>query len=120
VLFFGNGGSAAERTAPQPPGACPAWLSLEALGRPGDVAVAFSTSGNSPSVVEGIRQARRSSLSTVAFTGRTGGKLAAIADVLIPIPSDSAASIQELHIVLGHLLCEEIEPGWVSMGDMHG
>ena len=82
---------------------------IEALGRPGDVAVALSTSGNSPNVLEGIRQARRSSLSTVAFTGRTGGKLAAEADVLIAIPSDSTARIQELHIVLGHLLCEEIE-----------
>jgi len=82
---------------------------IEALGRPGDVAVALSTSGNSPNVLEGLRQARRSSLSTVAFTGRTGGKVAEEADVLIAIPSDNTARIQELHAVLGHLLCEEIE-----------
>jgi D-sedoheptulose 7-phosphate isomerase len=82
---------------------------IEALGRPGDVAVALSTSGNSPNVLEGIRQARKSSLSTVAFTGRTGGKLAAEADVLIAIPSDNTARIQEMHIMLGHLLCAEIE-----------
>jgi D-sedoheptulose 7-phosphate isomerase len=89
---------------------------IEALGRPGDVAVALSTSGNSPNVVEGLRQARKSGLSTVAFTGRTGGKLAPEADVLIAIPSDNTARIQELHIVLGHLLCEEIE----SRLGMHG
>jgi D-sedoheptulose 7-phosphate isomerase len=89
---------------------------IEALGRPGDVAVALSTSGNSPNVLEGIRQARKSSLSTVAFTGRTGGKLAPEADVLIAIPSDNTARIQELHIVLGHLLCEEIE----SILGLHG
>jgi D-sedoheptulose 7-phosphate isomerase len=82
---------------------------IEALGRARDVAVAFSTSGNSPNVLEGIRQARRSGLSTVSFTGRTGGKLAAEADVLIAIPSDNTARIQEMHIVLGHLLCQEIE-----------
>jgi D-sedoheptulose 7-phosphate isomerase len=82
---------------------------IEALGRPGDVAVALSTSGNSPNVLEGVRRARQAGLATIAFTGRTGGKLAAEADVLIAIPSDITARIQELHIVLGHLLCEEIE-----------
>jgi D-sedoheptulose 7-phosphate isomerase len=89
---------------------------IEALGRPGDVAVALSTSGNSPNVLEGLRQARKTGLSTVAFTGRTGGKLAAQADVLIAIPSDNTARIQELHILLGHVLCEEIE----SRMGMHG
>jgi D-sedoheptulose 7-phosphate isomerase len=89
---------------------------IEALGRPGDVAVALSTSGNSPNVLEGLRQARKSGLSTVAFTGRTGGKLKAQADVLIAIPSDNTARIQELHALLGHLLCEEIE----SRLGMHG
>ena len=148
VLFFGNGGSAADaqhlaaeltvRFVVKRPALAGLALTpdscvltacgndfgfeflfsrqIEALGRPGDVAVALSTSGNSPNVLEGIRQARRSSLSTVAFTGRTGGKLAAEADVLVAIPSDNTARIQEMHIVLGHLLCEEIE----SRLGMHG
>ena len=148
VLFFGNGGSAADaqhlaaeltvRFVVKRPALAGLALTpdscvltacgndfgfeflfsrqIEALGRPGDVAVALSTSGNSPNVLEGIRQARRSSLSTVAFTGRTGGKLAAEADVLVAIPSDNTARIQELHAVLGHVLCEEIE----SRLGMHG
>jgi len=82
---------------------------IEALGRPGDVAVCFSTSGNSPNVLEGIRQARNSGIATVAFTGSTGGKLAGQTDVLVAVPSDVAARIQEIHIMLGHILCEEIE-----------
>jgi D-sedoheptulose 7-phosphate isomerase len=82
---------------------------IEALGRPGDVAVCFSTSGNSPNVLEGMRQARNSGIATVAFTGSTGGKLAGQTDVLVAVPSDVAARIQEIHIMLGHILCEEIE-----------
>jgi D-sedoheptulose 7-phosphate isomerase len=82
---------------------------IEALGRPGDVAVCFSTSGNSPNVLNGVTQARRSGIATVAFTGRTGGTLAGQCDVLVAIPSEVTARIQEMHIVLGHILCEEIE-----------
>jgi D-sedoheptulose 7-phosphate isomerase len=87
---------------------------IEALGRPGDVAICFSTSGNSPNVLSGMRQARESGIATVAFTGRSGGKLAGQSDVLIAIPSESTARIQEMHIVLGHILCEEIEARLVA------
>ena len=82
---------------------------IEGLARPGDVAVGLSTSGNSPSVVEGLAAARRMGLKTVAFTGAGGGKCAALADVLLDVPARPAARVQEAHAVLYHVLCELVE-----------
>jgi len=82
---------------------------IEAFGRKGDIAVALSTSGNSPNVVHGLEQARAMELTAVAFTGRTGGLLRDKADILIAVPSDVTARIQEMHGLLGHLLCQEID-----------
>jgi D-sedoheptulose 7-phosphate isomerase len=82
---------------------------LEALGRPGDVAIGFSTSGNSPNIVRALEAARNIGMTASAFTGRTGGKLRGIADPLLMIPSGTTARIQEMHGLLGHILCAEIE-----------
>ena len=82
---------------------------IEALGRPGDVAIGFSTSGNSPNVVGALKVAREMGLTAAAFTGRTGGRLKELADPILTIPSDTTARIQEMHIILGHILCAEIE-----------
>lgn len=82
---------------------------LEALGRTGDVAVAISTSGNSPSILRAAETARQMGIFTVGLTGRTGGQLASKVDLLIAVPSDVTARIQEMHSLLGHLLCEELE-----------
>jgi D-sedoheptulose 7-phosphate isomerase len=82
---------------------------IEALGRPGDVAIAFSTSGTSPNIVAAMRAARKLSLFTVAFTGESGGELRGLVDLLIAIPSKTTARVQEMHALLGHLLCEGIE-----------
>lgn len=82
---------------------------IEALGRPGDVAIGFSTSGNSPNVVRALQTAVSMQMTAAAFTGRTGGKLKEIADPLLLIPSNTTARIQEMHIILGHILCAEIE-----------
>lgn len=82
---------------------------LEALGRPGDLAIAFSTSGNSRNVLRGVEQAKAMGIYTAAFTGRTGGALRGKSDLLIAIPSDVTARVQEMHGLLGHLLCEAIE-----------
>ncbi len=82
---------------------------IEALGRPGDVAVAISTSGKSPNVVAALRQARTMKLVTAALGGKGGGDLAGLADHLLVVPSDTTARIQEMHILLGQMLCGALE-----------
>lgn len=141
VLFFGNGGSAAEaqhfaaelinRMTRDRPALAGIALStdgssltsiandssydrvfarqIEALGRAGDVALALSTSGNSPSILRGLEAARRLDLATVAFLGRDGGKAASLTDCALIVESDVTARIQEVHLFAGHLYCEAIE-----------
>ncbi len=82
---------------------------LDALGQPGDVAIAMSTSGNSPNVVKGVETARKKGLITVGWTGRDGGKLAGLVDHPFRVPSTVTARIQECHLTLGHVLCELVE-----------
>ena len=84
---------------------------IEALGREGDVALGFSTSGNSPNVLRGISSARKMKLHTVAFTGESGGKLKLSPDVdyCVCVPSDVTARIQECHMLIGHIICELVE-----------
>jgi D-sedoheptulose 7-phosphate isomerase len=82
---------------------------IEALGGAGDLAIALSTSGNSPNVLAAVRQAKASGIFTAAFTGEAGGKLRTEVDLLIAVPSQTTARIQEMHSLLGHLLCQEIE-----------
>lgn len=82
---------------------------IEALGRPGDVAIGISTSGNSPNVVEGLRAARRQGLRTAALLGKGGGGAAKAVDLALIVPGDSTARTQEVHILAGHLLCRRVE-----------
>ncbi len=82
---------------------------VRAHGQQGDIAVAISTSGNSPNVLKGVAAARECGLITVAWTGGTGGKLAALVDHPFIVPSTVTARIQESHITLGHVLCELVE-----------
>jgi D-sedoheptulose 7-phosphate isomerase len=82
---------------------------LAALAAPGDVAVAISTSGNSPSVIEAVLCAQRLGLFAIGLTGASGGRLGALVDVLIAVPSHETPRIQECHILLGHALCDCVE-----------
>ncbi len=82
---------------------------IEALGRPGDVAIGISTSGNSPNVIRALREAAAMGITAAAFGGNTGGELTGLADPLVVVPSSVTARIQEMHILLGHVLCTEIE-----------
>ncbi len=141
ILFFGNGGSAADaqhlaaelvnRMGAERPAIAAIALTtdtsiltsiandysyerifsrqIEALGRPGDVAYALSTSGDSPSVLHGLRAARERKLVTVALLGRDGGAAKAHADHALVIPSRTTARIQEVHALVGHLICETVE-----------
>jgi len=95
---------------------------VEALGKPGDVAIGVSTSGNSPNVLKGIATARKMGLKTMAFTGTPGGKLRQLRslDCCVYAPSSSTPRIQECHILIGHIISEIVEqelfhaPGRVS------
>ena len=82
---------------------------LEALARPGDVAIGISTSGNSPNVAFALEIARKMELHTVALTGHTGGKLRNAVDQCIRGPSKDTPRIQECHILIGHILSELVE-----------
>jgi len=84
---------------------------VEAFGSPGDVAVAFSTSGRSPNVLEGVRTPRELGMTSIGLTGGDGGELAAAVDVCLRVPSSITARIQEGHILLAHVLCELVEHG---------
>ena len=141
VLFFGNGGSAADaqhlaaelvgRFGPDRSPLAGISLStdtsiltaigndygydkvfsrqIEALGQTGDIAIAISTSGNSPSVIEAADMARSKGLFTVGFTGETGGKMKDRVEVLFRVPSQKTPRIQETHLLLGHILCELVD-----------
>ena len=82
---------------------------VEALGRPGDVLYAISTSGNSPNVVAAAETARRLGMKVVAVTGEGGGRLASICDILLAVPASRANHIQEMHIAVGHMICGLVE-----------
>jgi D-sedoheptulose 7-phosphate isomerase len=77
---------------------------VEALGRPGDVLVGISTSGNSENVVRAFAQAKAGGLRTISLTGESGGMLAPAADIQIRVPSSETSHIQEAHIAVGQLI----------------
>ena len=141
ILFFGNGGSAADaqhlatelvaRYKKNRPAIAALALStdtsaltaigndfgfedifarqVEALARPGDVAIGISTSGNSENVVRALSAANEIGATSVAFTGQGGGRLADLVELLIAVPSADTARIQEMHILIGHMLCGVLE-----------
>ncbi|MEQ1655862.1 MAG: D-sedoheptulose 7-phosphate isomerase [Nitrospira sp.] len=82
---------------------------VQAHGQKGDIAIAISTSGNSPNVLKGVAAARECGMITIAWSGGTGGKLAGLVDHPFVVPSTVTARIQESHITLGHVLCELVE-----------
>lgn len=81
----------------------------EAMGRKHDVWVGLSTSGNSKNVVRALLKAKELGMTTIAMLGEADGAMGAVADIAIHVPSSDTARIQELHITIGHVLCEEIE-----------
>src|SRR6266516_4394207 len=79
------------------------------LGRPGDVLLAISTSGNSPNVVRAVEEAHQRGLHTLGLLGRDGGRLKAMVHIALVVPSSNTQRIQEVHITLGHILCGALE-----------
>ena len=82
---------------------------VRGLGRPGDVLVGLSTSGNSENVLRAIAAARELGVRSIGLTGQGGGRMAGAADLCIRVPSGRTNEIQEMHIAIGHLLCEMVE-----------
>ena len=142
VLFFGNGGSAADaqhlaaefvnrfmlERPPLPAIALTTDTSVltsigndygyvevfakqvKALGREGDVAIALSTSGNSPNVLRAVEVCKKAGIVTVGLTGGDGGKLGAVVDHHLPVSASRLAPrIQETHITIGHVICELVD-----------
>ena len=141
ILFFGNGGSAADAQHlatelsvryidDRPPIAALALTTdtstltaaandmgfeevfarqIAAIGKPGDVAIAISTSGNSANILRGLEAARDGGLTAAGLSGRDGGKMPGLADPLLIVPSSDTPRIQEMHILFGHMLCGALE-----------
>ena len=82
---------------------------IEALGRPGDVALAISTSGNSSNVIEAVRQANAMNMTTIGLLGGSGGSVADLVDLALTVPHRDTPRIQETHIVAAHIICQLVE-----------
>lgn len=93
---------------------------VQALGRPGDVLLGISTSGNSPNVLQAVRCARALGIRSIGLLGGEGGRLRRLVDLAIVVPSDVTARIQEAHITIGHIVCDLVERmlagPWVEKG----
>jgi D-sedoheptulose 7-phosphate isomerase len=90
---------------------------IEGNGVDGDLFLAITTSGNSPNILEGIAAARKKNMQVIGLTGEKGGKMAALCDICIKIPSTVTPRIQEGHILVGHLLCDFIEKSMFTPED---
>ena len=84
---------------------------IEALGVEGDILVGISTSGNSENVIQAFEVAKQKGIITIGLLGKGGGKSSAMVDQSIIVPSKSTARVQEMHILIGHILCDLIEEG---------
>lgn len=82
---------------------------IEGLANPGDVAIGITTSGNSANVIAGLQAAKDKGCVTVSFTAEGGGKAAEIADIAFKAPSPVTAHAQECHMIVGHILCEQVD-----------
>ena len=90
---------------------------VQALGKPGDVALAISTSGVSPNIIAGLQAAKDMGITATGLSGKGGGNMVGLADPLLIVPSDTTARIQEMHIMLGQMLCGALE---VELGLVEG
>jgi D-sedoheptulose 7-phosphate isomerase len=87
---------------------------VRAKGRPGDVLFGISTSGNSANILRAFEQARERGMLIVAMTGETGGKMAGLCDILLNVPSRDTPRIQEVHILMGHIICQLVEEDYFA------
>ena len=84
---------------------------VTAMGRPGDILFAISTSGNSRNILSAIEAAREQGMMVVGMTGQGGGRMQGLCDYLLEVPSADTPRIQESHILMGHIICQFVEDG---------
>jgi D-sedoheptulose 7-phosphate isomerase len=89
---------------------------IKGIGKPSDILVGMSTSGNSTNIVQAFETAREKGITTIGMTGEGGGRLAALCDYLIDIPSRNTPRIQEGHMLLGHIICQLVEDQYFNHG----
>lgn len=89
---------------------------IEALGQPGDIFLALSTSGNSKNVIKGLERARQMGIVTIGYSGNGGGRMAAFCDYSVVVPSNVTMHIQESHIALEHIFCMLVEKCFFGAG----
>ena len=89
---------------------------VQAMGRKGDILIGISTSGNSPNIIKALETARTIGMVTVGMSGAGGGKMRALCDYLLDMPSTDTPRIQEAHILVGHILCQLVEEGMFGSG----
>ena len=82
---------------------------IDGIGEPGDILIGLSTSGNSKNIVNAFESAKEKGMTTIGFTGMTGGQLKAVSDYIINVPSTDTPRIQEAHILIGHIICQLVE-----------
>ena len=87
---------------------------VKGMGKPGDVLIGLSTSGNSVNIMKAMEQAKELGMITVCLTGESGGKLRSMCDHLLNVPSSDTPRIQESHITIGHIICELVESALFS------
>jgi len=82
---------------------------IEGLGKKGDVLVALSTSGNSPNVIQAVELAKQKGIISIGLLGHDGGKLRGLCELAVVVPVANTARIQEIHVLIGHILCDQVE-----------
>jgi D-sedoheptulose 7-phosphate isomerase len=87
---------------------------IQGIGKPGDILIGLSTSGNSKNVIQAFETAREKNMITVGFTGESGGNMKASSDHLVNVPSTDTPRIQECHMLLGHIICQLVEERYFS------
>ena len=85
---------------------------VEALANKGDVVIGISTSGNSKNVIKALKKAKKIGCKTIGFSGRDGGKMNEVCDINIVVPSNDTPRIQEMHILMGHIICQAVDNEW--------
>ena len=85
---------------------------IDGIGKEGDILIGLSTSGNSANIINAFEKAREKKMTTIGFTGLTGGRMKACSDLLINIPSTDTPRIQESHIMVGHIICQLVEENY--------
>jgi D-sedoheptulose 7-phosphate isomerase len=88
---------------------------IKGIGRPGDIIVGLSTSGNSKNIINAFDQAHINGMKTIALTGESGGLMRDKADILINVPSNDTPRIQESHIMVGHIICQMVEEAYFGV-----